>query len=110
MSSEIHIDETQEKDWTVIRLSGRLDAITCDKAQEAMLKSISPSSPKLAVETTALDYISSAGIRSLLMAGKAASRLAGGAFAVLRPSPIVGKVLGECGLDSCLGVCMQLPE
>ncbi len=109
MSNSLQIHTGEDKGWRILTLSGRLDALSCDTAQDAMLAEITRESPKLAIEASGIAYISSAGIRALLLAARTAGRQPGGAFAVLSPSPIVGKVLAECGLDACLGVCQQLP-
>jgi len=110
MSSSITITNSSHEGWQIVSLKGRLDALTADKVQEALLASLTPETPRTAAETSGLDYMSSAGIRSLLVAAKAAGRLNGGAFAVLKPSPIVRKILAECGLDACLGLTNELPD
>lgn len=102
--TSLKISTSERNGWQVITICGRLDAITAEAAQKAILERFSPQTPKVAVETSALDYISSAGIRVMLMGMKAAAKLNGGSFAIINPSPVVRHVIGECGLTSSLGV------
>jgi anti-anti-sigma factor len=100
----LKIASSQRNGWQIVTFGGRLDAITAESAQKAILEKFSPETPKVAVEAAALDYISSAGVRVMLMGMKAAGRHNGGSFAILNPSPVVRHVIGECGLTSSLGV------
>ncbi|MFA5257271.1 MAG: STAS domain-containing protein [Opitutales bacterium] len=110
MGSSIKISTSEIKGWLVVNLSGRLDALTADQTLQAMLACISADNPKIAADASGLEYMSSAGIRTLLLAAKGAARVPGGAFAVLNPSPVVRKILAESGLDALLGVTGELPE
>jgi anti-anti-sigma factor len=104
----LKVSTSERNGWQVVTLGGRLDAITAEVAQKAILEKFTPQTPKVAAETSALDYISSAGIRVMLMGMKAAGKYVGGAFAIINPSPVVRHVIGECGLTSSLGVADDL--
>lgn len=54
----------------VIRVKGRMDAITAPEFDQACAKLISEGTTKLVVDLREMDYISSAGLRSILSAGK----------------------------------------
>jgi anti-anti-sigma factor len=104
----LKISTSERNGWQVITFCGRLDAITAESAQKAILEKFSPQTPKVAADASALDYISSAGIRVMLMGMKNAAKLSGGGFAIINPSPVVRHVIGECGLTSSLGVTDDL--
>lgn len=100
----LKITTSERNGWQVITLGGRLDAITAESAQKAILEKFTPQTPKVAVEAASLEYISSAGIRVMLMGMKAAGKYNGGSFSIINPSPVVRHVIGECGLTDSLGV------
>jgi len=110
MGSSLTIGTFSIKGWLVVSLSGRLDALTAEQAQQALLACTGPDNPKVAADASGLDYMSSAGIRTLLLAAKATNRVQGGAFCVLNPSPVVRKILSESGLDAILGMTDELSE
>lgn len=100
---------TEERNgWRIITLAGRLDAITAEMAQNSILGNFTPQSPKVALNAAALDYISSAGLRVMLMGMKTAAKIAGGCFRIVNPSPVVRHIIGECGLTESLGVADDL--
>jgi anti-anti-sigma factor len=103
-AKKLEINVEFEGGWQVLVMKGRLDATTSAQAQEAILGNLSSITPKLSVNAAGLDYLSSAGIRSLLMGAQKARGIAGGAFAVVEPSDIVRRILVDCGLDSMLGM------
>ena len=54
----------------VIRLTGRLDAVTAPELEGYLSGLIDEGQNRIAVELSALDYVSSAGLRVFLMAAK----------------------------------------
>lgn len=53
-------------DVLIVAIAGSLDSITSPQAQQALDALVAQGAKKVAVECTALDYISSAGLRVLL--------------------------------------------
>lgn len=53
-------------DVLIVAIAGSLDSITSPQAQQALDAIVAQGAKKVAVECTALDYISSAGLRVLL--------------------------------------------
>ncbi len=94
----------------VVTIAGRLDALTAPDAEKALLAHLEAGETKLVVDAGKLDYISSAGIRVLLMAAKKAARAPGGRFAVAAPTAVVRKILVDSGLEACLGVVATVTE
>lgn len=66
---------------TLVVFAGSLDSNTAPQAQKTLDEMLAAGARKVVVDCTALDYISSAGLRVLLGAAK---RLGGGAGSALR--------------------------
>ena len=60
----------QEKNALVVTVSGRLDAVTSPEYEQRMSALVSAGATHVVADFEALDYISSAGLRSILIAGK----------------------------------------
>ncbi len=69
MTENIICEVSQHKGWTVFSLGGSLDKMNAGEVGDRLNESLQQSS-QLAVELSSLEYISSAGIRILLRAGK----------------------------------------
>ena len=66
----MEITEERRGDILILRISGKLDASTSKKLEDKILALISPTQLKLIIELSQLDYISSAGLRVLILAAK----------------------------------------
>ena len=64
------IQTSTQNDVTIIKLSGSLDGNTVNDAQEKILPLVSASNISLVLDLKECGYISSAGLRLLLMAAK----------------------------------------
>ena len=62
---------TKEKDGVVVALGGRLDAVTAPDFEQRMRALIEGGDTAFVVDFERLDYISSAGLRALLVIAKA---------------------------------------
>jgi len=69
---------------TLVAFAGKLDSNTSPQAQQAMDEILAGGVRKMVIDFTALDYISSAGLRVLLGAAKRLSAAGGGAGSALR--------------------------
>src|ERR1700719_1220881 len=103
------IQVTQEKrsGWEVVSVRGRADGEASDQLEDA-LRSALEQGFKVAVDFSALDYISSAGLRAVLQAARAAQALKV-EFAVCGLSPSVKKVFDMSGMHKILTVRGELP-
>lgn len=68
----MNVDEAREGTVTVIVVRGRLDGVTAPTLGERLTSTLDASSPRLLLEMSQLEYISSAGFRVLLIAAKRA--------------------------------------
>ena len=92
-----------ERDVTVVALAGNLDSNSSPQAQQAIDGILAGGVRKLAVDFTALDYISSAGLRVLLGAAKRLNG-AGGALHLFGLNETVREVFDISGFSAILAV------
>lgn len=66
------MDITQERDGVVVvvRLSGRLDSSSAPGAEEQLTAAAAGEAPRVAIDMSQLTYVSSAGLRVLLVTAK----------------------------------------
>ncbi len=69
----LNINKTIENNTAVIALEGRLDTVTSPDLEQ-VLREVLPGLTELTLDFTGLDYISSAGLRVLLVAQKQMNR------------------------------------
>ncbi len=103
----LEITTSARQDWCVVSARGRADTLTADDL-EAALVAAAGTNAQVAVDLSALDYISSAGLRALLQGARAA-QLNHAVFAVCAASPPVKKVMEMSGMDRILRVQGELP-
>lgn len=66
----MEIIQTKSDSATILKLEGRLDTNTASLFEEKLMGLISNNENKIVVDFAQLDFISSSGLRVLLMAGK----------------------------------------
>jgi len=93
--------------WVVVAVKGRADAEAADQL-EATLRAAVGQHSKVAADFSALDYISSAGLRAVLQAARTAQMTAV-EFAVCGMSASVKKVFDMSGMHHVLTIHGELP-
>ena len=93
--------------WCVVAVRGRADSETADELEDGLRQAIAQH-PKVAADFAAVDYISSAGLRAVLQAARAAEEH-NAEFAICQPRPSVKKVFDMSGLDQILQIRGDLP-
>ncbi|MFN2322948.1 MAG: STAS domain-containing protein [Trueperaceae bacterium] len=86
---------------TVVAVSGTVDAVTAPRFAEALQAEVAGGASKLVVDLADVAYISSAGLRAVLAALKAA-RAAGGDLRLAGAVPAVAQVFDLAGFGSIL--------
>ena len=99
------ISKTQNGDQTVLTLSGRLDTTTAPKLQEALIPEFD-AAKTVTLDFAELAYISSAGLRILLMGEKAAKLKTGKQVLVNVPAEIM-EVFEMTGFSGILTIKQQ---
>lgn len=97
----MNIKTTKENNITTIAIDGRLDTLTSPELNEK-INELAPDSDRIILDLTQLEYISSAGIRSIvsahkLMAGK-------GGFAVKAPNENVMEIITLTGISEVIEI------
>jgi anti-sigma B factor antagonist len=103
----IRLTQETRSGWWVVGVGGRADAESADEL-EAALSSALEQHPKVAADFRALEYISSAGLRAVLQAARAA-RARNAEFAVCALSAPVKRVFDMSGMHHFLRIHGELP-
>ncbi len=64
------IEQENRGDVLVLRLAGRLDSSNAPELERVLLDKLATGTNRLVFDLSALDYVSSAGLRVVLLAGK----------------------------------------
>ena len=97
----MEIETRQESGWTVVRVSGRLDTATAAEFETRGGELVAGGSSRLVLDLAGLEYVSSAGLRSVLATAKRA-RAAGGTLAIASLQGVTKEVFSISGFDSIL--------
>jgi anti-anti-sigma factor len=103
----MHIATDNRGGWHVLSVQGRVDSLTAGELTTALLVAVTANA-QVAVDCSGLEYISSAGLASLLEGARAA-RNANHELRVCAPSLRVRQVFEISGLRNRLDVHEELP-
>lgn len=98
----MEITKRTEQDVTIVALAGQLDSNTSPQAQAAIDAILAGGVRKVVIDFSALDYISSAGLRVLLGTAKRLSQ--GGALRLFGLNETVQEVFQISGFATILTV------
>ena len=103
----IEVTEETRAGWCIVAVRGRADAEAAD-ALEAALRDAVQRHNRVAADLSALDYVSSAGLRALIQAAREAEGRRS-EFAICSATPPVKKVFDMSGLQQILKIQGALP-
>jgi anti-anti-sigma factor len=103
----IQVTEETRAGWCIVGVRGRLDAEAADEVEAALRTAISGHA-KVAADFAAVEYISSAGLRAVIQAARAAEGK-NVEFTVCALNAPVKKVFDMSGLHQILHVKGALP-
>jgi anti-sigma B factor antagonist len=103
----IETTEESRNGWQVVRIAGRADSEAADTLEKA-LRSAVEAHPRVAADLSALTYISSAGLRSVVQAARAAQGR-GSEFVICSVNGMVRKVFDVSGLGKFIKIHGELP-
>jgi anti-anti-sigma factor len=105
----MQIDLVQEGNVSVLSPRGRIDSSTSPEVERACDEQIARGASRLLFDLAHVDYVSSAGLRVFLVAGKKAQR-AGGRIALCNLHPTVREILAIAGFDRILTTAVNRGE
>lgn len=105
----MEISTTSHGDAMVLALSGRLDGATAPSFEARILGHIAEGHRRIIVNLAGLGYISSDGLRVLLVAAKRL-KPEGGRLILAAPTELVGQVLEISGFSAMLETCATTEE
>mgnify|MGYP002856878021 CR=1 FL=1 len=97
MSKKIEFKNTNHNDWKIFSIIGSLDTVTATEAEKAGT-AVLQENDKIALDMTAMNYISSAGLRILLRLAKQAKRSKKN-FVLFGATGMIKEVLEASGMD-----------
>jgi anti-anti-sigma factor len=97
----MNISTRQAYDVLVVDMEGRLDSKSSGYSYDEMVNLAKGDTKRVVVNLEKLDFITSAGLRVLLMASKLL-KSSGGDLKLCNPNPLVKEVLETAGFDSLL--------
>ena len=95
--------QEQAGDVVIVKLAGRLDSTAAQSAEESLTRALAGGTPHLAVDMSGLQYISSAGLRVLLVVAKKVQR-AEGKVVLFGLGPNVREVFSISGFDKIFAI------
>jgi anti-sigma B factor antagonist len=105
----LEIAPENENAVQVLKLAGRLDSNTSPQLEKELIGRVNEGSAQLVVDFTSLDYISSAGLRVLLMAAKR-SKQTSGKLALCCLKDHIREVFEISGFFGILTICPSRAE
>ena len=84
----MHINEQQDRGVLVIAPAGRIDSTTSDRLEQLLVARISSGERRFVVDFSAVEYISSAGLRVMLMLAKRLKDARGEVAICALPEPV----------------------
>jgi anti-sigma B factor antagonist len=103
----IQVTEETREGWCVVGVRGRADAESADELESALRAALAKNT-RVAADLSGLDYISSAGLRAVIQAARAAETK-GADLAICSPTANVKKVFDMSGLHQILRIHGELP-
>jgi anti-anti-sigma factor len=95
--------QEQADDVTIVKLAGRLDSSTAQPAEESFGRLLGSGTPHLAIDLSQLEYISSAGLRVLLIVAKKVQQ-GKGRVVLFGLVPNVREVFSISGFDKIFAI------
>jgi anti-sigma B factor antagonist len=105
----MEITSTQEGGILVMAVTGRLDALTSKELETLLLAPIEQGARQVVIDFAEMDYISSAGLRVLLLAARKLSD-AGGKIALCGLKPAIKTVFDIAGFSTIFPIYGSQPE
>jgi anti-sigma B factor antagonist len=100
---KVNLNQVQQDEVSIIAIEGSIDALTVEKLVQALNETIADGHVMIVGDLSAVDYMSSAGLRAVLNTLKAC-RKAGGDFRLASPMDGVGSLLEISGFANIVQI------
>jgi anti-sigma B factor antagonist len=100
---------TEKDDWTIATVEGRMDTVSAPDFESKVRERIAEGAKRLVIDLSKLEYISSAGLRSILVAGKN-STATGGQLCCCGLQGVVKKVFDVSGFTTLFPIYDSLED
>lgn len=100
---------SQQGNWVIVEVEGRMDTVSAPEFEKKIQERILEGASRFVVDFSKLDYISSAGLRSILIAGKN-SKARGGELTCCGLKGVVKKVFDVSGFCRLLPTCDSVED
>lgn len=97
------VQESASGSATLLRAAGRVDSASSAAFEAALLPRIRAGAIRVVLDLSGVEYVSSAGLRVMLMAAKAA-KAGGGQLALCCLSPMVAEVFRVSGFSKIIPI------
>jgi anti-sigma B factor antagonist len=97
------VEREKSENGVLIRVAGEVDLYSSPELRKAILKSVPSSEGEVGIDLSAVTYIDSSGVATLVE-GLRSARKSGAGFALVSPSTAVLQVLELARLDSVFEV------
>jgi anti-sigma B factor antagonist len=105
----MEISIAEKDDWTIVTVEGRMDTVSAPDFEGKIQERIAEGAKRLVVDLSRLEYISSAGLRCILVAGKSATGT-GGRLCCCGLQGVVKKVFDVSGFTTLFPVYDSLED
>jgi anti-anti-sigma factor len=107
--ARVQVEVRRDQDLLIVTVDGRIDTVSAPDFQQKMEEALDQGEKKIVMDLERLEYISSAGLRSILFTAKKA-KAAGGTVACCSLQTMVKKVFEVSGFASMIPVFGSLDE
>ena len=105
----MNVAVSMEKEYTLLRLEGRLEATQAAEFTDGIQKALREGSPNLILDCSGLSYVASMGLRCFLLAQKG-TQAAGGKLVFFGLNDNVRSVFSLTGFDKIVQVRTNLED
>jgi anti-sigma B factor antagonist len=105
----VHLKVTDQSDFSVVSVAGRIDTQTSPDFKSRMDELVSAGANKIVLDCSDLEYVSSAGLRVILIAAKAA-KAAGGDLKCCSMQNMVKQVFDISGFSKMISIYQSLQD
>jgi len=105
----VEIETKESEGVTLVYMSGRLTSTTAGQAYDDLVRVAQSGTKKVILNLRGLEFIASAGLRSILVAAKLLNN-ARGEIRICEANAAVGEILETSGFDNLVRLCADENE